>query len=372
MKRLFIEFFEKNEEGMRFWERNLVGKERYGTPIVLGSLCRQVSFMLEAGVTIRAAIIILAESPAKNRYLRISMRKVLNGIMGGESLSQALEVSGYFPEFMYNMCRIGEMADNLPMVMSLLADYYEEMARNRDDIKSALLYPAVVAVMMIAMILAAVLYVLPHYALIFEISDAPLPILTQRLLWLSDLMITWWWIIWPVVTLLIMTPVLVARTAAGRLWLEYGLLNIPPISIVYRKMVNLHIVQAMTLLLQSGQTLADGVLAVSSVIANKRVQRDLQRVVAGLQEGVAFWVLLGDISYIDPAVASMVRVGEQTGKMAQVFGQASDYNRHQFRQMVKRLNKMVEPVITLVLGLMLGLVMLSIILPTFGMAEFIG
>jgi type IV pilus assembly protein PilC len=137
-------------------------------------------------------------------------------------------------------------------------------------------------------------------------------------------------------------------------------------------MINLHIVQAMYLLLQSGQPLPDAVLAVSNITANKRIARDLQRLAAGLQEGEAFWRLLEAIPYIDPMVSSMARVGEETGNMPEVFEHAVDYSRHKVRQMSGRLNKLVEPAITLVLGLVLGLVMLSIILPAFAMTELVG
>ena len=370
--RRFSRFFERDENGQRFWERDIFGKDRYATPTVLAGLCRQMSFMLGAGVTIKVVITVLIDNPTKNRRLHMSLRGILDGIMRGDSLSRALEGTGYLPGFMCKMCRIGEMSDNLPQVMALLADYYEEMARNRDEIKSALLYPIVVAVMMLIMILVAVLYVLPHYALVFAVSDVPLPVLTQALLGLSDILMTRWWLVLPVIIAVIMTPIAVVRTPAGRSWYEWGLLNVPLISMAYRQTVNLHIVQAMALLLQSGQPLAEAMLAVSEIISNKQVANDLKQVVAGLQEGEAFWTLLADIPYMDATVISMARVGEETGNMAEAFDHADAYSRHQFRQMTRRLNKLVEPAITLVLGLVLAVVMLSIILPTFAMTELVG
>jgi len=368
--------FEKDAKGQYFWERDIFGKDRQAAPGTLAEVCRQMSFMLGAGVTLRIVMTVLVESYAKhrgkNRRLQISLQSVLDGIMRGNSLSQALEETGHFPAFMCSMCRIGELSDDLPQVMALLADYYEEMARSRDEIKSALMYPAVVTVMMLAMILIAVIYVLPHYALVFAVSDVPLPVLTQMLLGISDVLMTRWWLVMPVIALVLMAPVAAVRMPTGRSWLEWGLLNIPILSIVYRQMINLQMVQAMALLLQSGQPLSDAILAVSGIISNKRVASDLQQVAMGLQEGMAFWTLLSDISYMDTVVISMARVGEETGNMAQAFKHADAYSRHQFRQMTRRLNKLVEPAITLVLGLVLGLVMLSIILPTFAMTELVG
>ena len=372
MNRFLAWFSAKDDKGLRFWERDLFGKERQASPSMLSELCQQTAYMMEAGVSIKSAMTVLADNPTKDRSMRNNLQATLDGIIEGNSLSRSLEETKYFPEFMCNMCRMAELSNNMTKVMFLLADYYGEIARNREEIKSILLYPAIVAVMMLAMILVSVLYVLPHYALMFEISDVPLPVLTQVLLEISNLLITHWWVLIPITILLIMLPVLFLRTDAGRSWLEYTMLYIPPLSVVYKQLVNLHIVQSMALLLQSNQTLADATLAVSTIIPNRKVKYDLQKVVAGLQEGNDFWILLSKIKYIDPIVISMARVGAETGNMAQVFNYASTYSRYRFQQMTRRLNKLVEPIITLVLGLILGIVMLSIILPAFAMTDLVG
>ena len=341
---------------------------RKATPTSIAPLCRQLSFMLGAGVRIKDVMTIMSDTPTKDSKQQLALRSATSGIMRGESLSSALEETGYFPGFMCNMCRIGEISDNLPKVMTLVADYYEEQARNREEIKSALLYPAIVASMMTAMIFVAVLYVLPNYALMFEASDVPLPALTRVLLATSNVLAMYWFLIIPATICVILAPVAFARTTVGRNWLESSLLYLP----IYRQMINLHIVQALSLLLQSGQSLSDAVLAVSGVTNNKRIASDLQQLSAGLHEGTAFWLLLSMRPYIDQSLVGMARVGEETGNMASVFEQANAYSQYRFQQMSKRMNKFIEPAVTLILGLVLGLVMLSIILPTFAMTELVG
>ena len=357
----------------RFWERDILGRDAKASPIILAELCRQMSFMLEAGVDLKEALRVLASASSKNKASKTkvatyNLQLVLDKIMDGKSLSLALEETGYFPVFMYNMCKVGEISNNLPKVMTLLADYYGETARNREELKSALLYPAIVAVMMFAMIVMAVLFILPNYALMFEVSDVPLPVLTQVLLGISDLLITRWYAVLPVAGLVIIMPTALIRTKTGRDWYEFLLLHTP----VYKRAINLHIAQAMELMLHSGQPLTDAVLVVSSIIPNNRVQQDLRKAAAGLQEGAVFWMLIDNISYIDPIAVSMSRVGDEVGNMELVFSYICDYNRHRFKQMMGRLNKLAEPVITLVLGIVLALVMLSIIMPTFAMMEFVG
>jgi len=364
--------FAADENGQHFWEKDIFGTESKASANTMAELCRHMSFMLDAGIAFESAISAMLSAKTKDKRLRVGLQSALNDIMRGESLSSAFENAGYFPQFMCSMCRIGEISDNLPRVMSLLADYYEESAKNREDIRSALMYPAIVAVMMLFMIIAAVVYVLPQYASVFAASDVELPMLTRVLLNLSDVLITRWWIILPGVSVFIIALVAFVKSESGRSLLDYCQLYLPPISIVYRQMINLHVVQAMALLLQSHQHLADSVLAVSNLVPNSRVAKDLESLAAGLQEGKSFSILIQEIPYIDPIITRIAVIGEETGNMAQAFNHASEYSRHKFRQMSQRLSKLVEPAITLVLGVALALVMLSIILPTFAMTEFVG
>ena len=365
-------FFATDDKGQYFWEKDIFGTDTKASSATMAELCRHLSFMLEAGIAFESAISAMLSAKMEDKRLRIGLQSALNDIMRGESLSVAFENAGYFPKFMCSMCRIGEISDNLPQVMTLLADYYEESAKNREDIRSALMYPAIVAIMMLFMIVAAVVYVLPQYALVFTASDIELPLLTRALLGLSDLLITRWWIISPVVMIFVIVLAALVKSSKGRLFLDYCQIYLPPISIIYKQMINLQVIQAMALLLTSHQHLVDSVLAVSNIIPNCHVARDLEKLAAGLQEGKSFSELIQQISYIDQIISRIAVIGEETGNMAQAFNHASEYSRHKFKQMSQRLSKLVEPAIILVLGVVLALVMLSIILPTFAMTEFVG
>jgi len=358
-------FGKKNNFDKSIWNRDvrdLLNLNRMVSAKELAELCRQTAFMLGAGVPLKGALEVLVE-----RYSGLQL--VLDMIMRGESLSRALENAGNFPAFMSNMCRIGELSDNLPQVMAHLADYYEQIQRTKDELGATLMYPAIVAAAMLVTIVVAVTFVLPQYAMIFAASGVALPVFTQWLLDASNAITTgWYWII-PAFVLVLLMPVIIYRHTRGRRVFEYAFLYMPVVSGIYRQVVNLRIVQAMTLLLQSGMSLEASVLAVAQITDNSIVKQDLENIVAGLSEGAIFWSQLAATAYIDPLLISMARVGEESGNMAQSFKYAHIYSTHQFEQMSRRLNKLVEPVITLTLGLFLGIVMLSIILPTFALTD---
>ncbi|MCL1997375.1 MAG: type II secretion system F family protein [Turicibacter sp.] len=365
-------FLEKDRDGLRFWEREISlrrgsakANQKY-----LGTLCRQMAFMLGAGISIKQIILILSEG--KGNPLKSALVRVHENIINGESLSSALEMTGVFPKFMCKMCRVGEKSDDLPKIMNLLANYYEDMSNNMNEIKAALMYPAIVGVMMIAMIFVAVLFVLPNYAMLFEDSDAALPFLTQALLNISDALMTYWYLILPGVMLIIIAFMLFFRMELGQRISGYIKLNMPPISTIYRQVVNLHIIQTLAILTHSAIYLPEAVLAVSEIVDNRRIEVDLRNIARKLQEGEIFSRLIGKLPYIDPIATNMARVGEETGDMAEVLEKAADYSRYQFAQMSKRINKLIEPIITVVVGLIMGIIMLAIILPSFAMTELVG
>ena len=363
--------FEKDNEGKRFWERDLFAGRAKPRASGIAEICRMTGIMLESGINLKQVILVLANG-SKDKKLKSCLDTTLDGIEKGGTLSDSLAASEYFPAFVCDMCHVGELSNRLPKIMTLLADYYEEVAKNRDEIKSALMYPAIIAVMMFLLIVAAVLYVLPHYALIFETSDAPLPALTQTLLGFSGFVTGN-----PLLSLLslaavIMLPALFLRSKPGKLGLERILLKAPFISDIYKQKINLHISQVMALFLESGRPLAEAVLSLAGTLPNSIIQNDFQKLSAGLQEGLSFWPQLEGLGYIDPLIVNMCKVGEETGNMAKVFNHAHNYSRDKLRRTTGRLNKLAEPVVTIILGLVLGLVMLAIIMPTFAMTEFIG
>ena len=331
-----------------------------------------MAFLLRAGVSPTDMLEVLATDGARNgaasaHSLRPYFRQVWEYVAAGQTLSAALERSGHFPPFMCDMCRIGELSGNLPQVTAHLSGYYGQLARTREALVAALLYPAMVAVLMLALMAVAVLYVLPQYALAFAAAGVPLPGLTQGLLGVSHaLSRPQFWLVAGLAAVGVAAGGygLRRRNVMGTWWL-YA----PGIRAVYRTVLNLHVVEALCLLLQGGMPLSQALKATADVVRNKKARHDIQRVAAGLAQGQVFWESMASLPYIDGVVVRMARIGEETGDMAQALLHARDYMRHRFQLQAAGLNKAVGPLITLVLGGILAVVMLSILLPVFGMMD---
>jgi len=329
----------------------------------LSVFSRKMSFLLGAGVPIKAALSIVSEQ-LPGRGLRRLMPGLTSRVEQGESFSKAIKGTGAFPAFFCGFISIGEATATLPQVMEQLADFYDDRAQTRDELTAALVYPIVVSLMMLGVIIMAVTFVLPGYSRIFAATDTPLPALTSGLIRVSEFMtanfvlVTVGFFALPVILFFL------AQSKRGREVIAAVQLRIP----LARLGVNFRLSQALYLLLTAGLPVSQALPLAEDVMDNVRVRRDLSKISAQMEAGKPFWENLREVPYIDPLMIGLARVGEEAGRMTQTMEKCQVYYSQGYKRAIKRINKLVEPIITLVLGVGLGVIMLAVILPTFELA----
>ena len=329
----------------------------------LSVFSRKLSFLLSAGVTIKAALSIVSEQ-LPGRGLRRLLPGLATKVEQGESFSSAIRAAGAFPAFFCGFVAIGEATATLPQIMEQLADFYEDRAQTRDELTAALMYPIIVSIMMLGVMVLAVAFVLPGYSRIFAATGAALPALTRGLMQVSEFFATNTVLVASVFFVLPIAVAIFVLSSAGRSTISAAELRIP----VARLGVNFRLAQALHLLLAAGLSVSQALPLIEDVMDNLQVRRDLSKISVQIGAGKPFWEMLGMLRYIDPLLVGMARVGEETGRMPQTMEKCQAYYSQAYKRAVRRLNKLVEPIITLVLGVGLGIIMLAIILPTFELA----
>ena len=329
----------------------------------LALFCRKMTFLLDAGLTIRDAMPILSKQ-SSGKVLPGAILNVHKQVMQGESLSRAMEEVAVFPAFLCKYIAVGEQAGKLPQIFAQLADYYDSHAQTKSELVAAMMYPLIVTVMMLGVIVLAMTLVLPGYARIFAASGVELPVLTRALMNISGFLMH--------NTILILAGIVLAATAIvyakqtqcgqdilGNLYLKIPLLRLS---------VNFHLAQALALILSAGVNVSSATVLCVDVMGNPKVKKDLQRLFVGINIGESFWESLGQMQYIDPLFINLAQVGEESGNLPQAMERCCSYFSESYRHDIRRLNKLIEPIITLVMGLLLAFVMLAVVLPTFELA----
>jgi len=347
-----------------FWQRDVTdlfsSKKSLPTKDLV-VFCRKLSFLLNAGLTVKSALVILA---GQAEGISSAISDVHKQVMQGHSFSHAVSTAGVFPPFMCGYIAIGEATGQLPKVCNQLAGYYERHAQTKQEIKAAMMYPALVTTMMFSVVVFATVFVLPGYTQIFAASDVPLPFITTALLGVSSFLTRHGIFIFAGLLAAVGMLILFLRNNKGRGIWDNMKLKMP----LHKQGINLHFVQALSLMLSAGINISPAISLCEDIIQNTRVKKDLSQLSVNLNTGEPFWVSLAQIPYIDPLLTDLARVGEETGHLAQTIEKCHHYFDTNYRQTIRRLNKLIEPIITIIMGILLAIIMLAIVLPTFELA----
>lgn len=337
--------------------------ERKIPPAELALFCRKLAYMLESGLPMKTALASL-HGKSLGTTLNIIVPKVQNKILNGESLSNALNQEGSFPTFMIEYIKIGEKAAKLPIVCEQLASYYEHNAKVKREVTAMLAYPAAIFIMMIAVIVFAMVMILPGYAQIFEASNIALPTATALLLDISAFLAAHGLVVLIMTIVLCLAVALFFCTHKCASFIALAKLRMP----IYRLTVSLHLAQSLSLLLASGVRLSDAVLLCKDLTGNTRVGQDLYNVALQLTDGIAFSDAIATVYYVDALVIDMAVIGEKTGNMPQAMETCATNFILEYNHNITRIKKLIEPIITIVMGILIAFVMMAVILPTFELA----
>ena len=326
--------------------------------------CRKMSFLLDSGLSVRTALPILG-AQVKKRSMSGIAGKLHSSLERGESFSSALYSVGVFPPFLCGYAEIGEKTGETPEVFRRLADYYEEHAKIENELTAALIYPVMVVVVMVAVIVLAVALVLPGYAEIFTYSDVQMPGFTSALMTGAAFFTENAALLALFIFFLTVSLCIFCKTKTGR----YAFSCIKLGNSLVKKGINLKLSDSVSMLLGSKIGVVEALGICEKIIGNEKVRLDLQKMGQNIKKGKPFWITLSELSYIDPLLSELVKIGEESGSLPASVAKCSDYLLADYKQSIKRLNKLIEPIITIALGAVLAIIMLAVVLPTFELAQ---
>jgi type IV pilus assembly protein PilC len=226
-----VALYGKNLRDLRVKERTSILKYEISGPRIKKAdvmhLSRQIAAFLRAGLPILEAVhTIGAESESSS--VRRMMNDIEDGLRTGERFSDCLDrYDKVFPGFYRGMVRSAELTGELDTVLARLAIYIERDLEARRKIKSALIYPAAVAIMSVVTVLVLSIYVLPKFADFFADLDATLPLPTRMLMAVTDFLGTWWWALTAALGLVIFLGFLVTRFHWGKYARDAFILKVP-------------------------------------------------------------------------------------------------------------------------------------------------
>ncbi|MBI2018648.1 type II secretion system F family protein [Candidatus Daviesbacteria bacterium] len=327
-------------------------------------ITRQLATMISSGLVLSEAVDILEEQQT-NKTLKKALEEISQDIKGGLTLAQALgKYPDIFPKLYINLVKSGEASGKLDQVLLQMADGLEKEREFKAKIKGAMIYPAVVLGMMLVVITIMMVFVIPKLVALYEQSTIELPLPTKILIFTSNAFINFWWL---GLILIITASIALNRwnkTAEGNFFLGKFILRLPIVGKIVTNVTLTNFNRTFGLLTSAGIPLLESIGIVSDLTDNPIFKKTLKDAYAGVEKGLPFSSLL-TVSVFPQIVGQMIRVGEETGKVDEIFLKLGDYFESESDHLIKNLTVAIEPLVLIILGVGVAFLVISIILPIY-------
>ena len=330
---------------------------------------QDLATLLEAGLPVDRALSLLIESAEKERF-KMVVDDILKTVQGGGYLSDALaKHPKAFTSFYVSMVRAGEAGGVLEAVLSRLGEFLESAQELKDYIKSAMVYPIFLVGVGGVSIIILLTFVIPKFSIIFSDMGQAIPLSTQILLGISELLQSYWWAILAVLGTGYFFLRKYLKTPAGRLKFDRKKMKFPVVGDLIKKIEVARFARTLGTLTKSGVPILQALTLVKDIMGNKVISAAMENVYARVKEGDRLSKPLRDTGIFPPLAIQMITVGEETGRLDRMLLRVAESYEKMVRNTVKRLISLLEPTMILFMGLVVGFVVVSMLMAVFSMNE---
>ena len=337
-------------------------------PKDLAIFTRQFSVMIDAGLPLIQCLELLG-SQQKNPNFGKIINQTRGDVESGATLSDAMRKHPKAFDGLYtNMIAAGEAGGILDQILERLSSYIEKAVKLKGQVKSALMYPAVVMAVAAIVILIIMYKVIPTFAAMFESSGNALPGPTQIVINASKFVESY--LIYCIGFWILLSIVIKKYygTYHGRRVIDKILLKIPVIGMLLQKIAIARFCRTLSTLIAAGVPILDGIEITGKTSGNAIVEDALMSVKKDISEGKTIAEPLGKIKLFPSMVVSMINVGESTGALDTMLSKIADFYEEEVDLAVATMMSLLEPLLIVGLGSIIGFIVIALYLPIFQMA----
>ncbi|MGZ5035548.1 MAG: type II secretion system inner membrane protein GspF [Usitatibacter sp.] len=338
----------------------------------LTQLTRGLSSLLEAGLTVEQAFNALIEQ-AENERTRQVLAALRGEVIAGNTVAKALaSFPDIFSELFRTLVAAGESSGQLPRVLSKLSDYLEERQQLRARLSLALIYPAIVTCVALAVVGALLVYVLPQVVQVFQHAHQQLPILTRALIAFSEFLRATWglWLVLLVAAIVALRYSL--RRAATRAALHRFVWRKPAIGRVLRHLDAARLAATLSILVGSRVPILQALDAGTGVMSLEPMRDALAAAARGVREGMPLARALSATQAFPPVMVHLIASGETSGRLDEALERAARQQQNDIATRLAAFTALFEPAMILLMGAVVLTIVLAILLPIFQLNQLVG
>ncbi|HET9091840.1 MAG TPA: type II secretion system F family protein [Acidimicrobiales bacterium] len=335
-------------------------------------MSRQLATMVSAGLTLVRALGVLADQ-IESKPLREALVTVRQDVEQGSSLSQAIEkLPKIFPPLYVSMVRAGEAGGQLDMVLLKLSTTLEKQVELRSKVKSAMSYPAIVVCLVIIIVTALMIFVVPIFKKLFASLHAPLPVPTQIVISISNVIAS----IWLLVVIAAVAAIVIGfrkwiSTPNGRRKWDAFKLKPPVFGPLAHKVALARFTATLASLLTAGVPIIESLDIVADNSGNQLVADAVRGAQDGVREGRSLSSSLGMSPVMPIMVTQMIETGEESGALDAMLDKVATFYDNEVNATVESLTSILEPLLIVTMGAAIGAIVVSMYLPMFNIYSII-
>lgn len=373
LERQGFHIFEVRQRGVPFQIKMPFGGGRKRMPLdEFLAFNQELAALLRAGLPLLQSLDLMLERMEETPFADV-LNEIRDRVKSGEELSDAFaRFSDLFPPLYPSTLKAGERSGELESVIRRFIRYLKLVIDARKRVVSALVYPAVLICLSLAMLAVLAIYVVPSFSKFYRDLDAELPAITQVTLtvsfWLRDN------IFWLLAGLTIGFFALRgwSRTPTGRRNLDHLQLKIPLIGEIFHHFSLSEFCRSLSTLIAGGIPLVSGLETATTAVGNAHIGESIRPSIDEVRQGQPFHAALDRTGVFPKLSIDMIKVGEATGSLDVMLTSVSDYFDERVETKVQRLLTLVEPIMLIVMGILVALLLISIYLPMFGALGQVG
>lgn len=336
------------------------------------ALTRQLATLLSAGIPLVAALDALMEQTTSPPLKKI-IAQVKESVNEGNSLTASLSSHPkLFSNIYINMVRAGEASGSLDVVLERLADFGEHQQALKGRFQAALVYPVFMAIVGTGVLFFLLSFVVPNLTRIFTEMKQVLPLPTIILIWFSDFMRSYWWVIVAIIVAIIVGIKEAIKKPKGRYFWDTLKLRLPVIGQINRKIALSRFGRTLGSLLQSSVPLITSLQIVRNIVNNVLIGDVIDEAMEDIQAGKSLNLALSRSVWFPPVFRQMISVGEQSGDLEGMLHKIADAYEREVETRITGMTSLIEPIMILLMAVVVGFIVISILLPIFEMNQMVG
>ena len=340
-------------------------------PKVLTEFCRSMGTLLHSGVSLVRALSIVSKEETTAPKHRAIYTELLRLVRSGILISDAMTELEVFPPMLVHMIKSAEASGNLDTVFLQMADYYEKSYKLAGKVKSAMAYPAFLAVLTFGVVILLFTFVIPQFESLFA-TMPELPLLTRILMGLSDGFKKNWLLIIIVIGVTVTVGSVLIKVPAVRYELDKLKVRLPYFGKLNATIYTARFARTLSSLYQAGLPLSNALQISANTVSNTYIAKQLEESITRVRSGESLSDALNNVEGFVKKLPSSILIGEETGSLDVMLNSVSDMLEYESEAAVNRMVGLLEPLMIVIMAVIVLFVIIGVILPIYNSYGSIG